>query len=102
VVLVDVTAAWCLTCKLNHAAVLDRAPVAGWLFGSGVVAMRADWTRPDPEVTAYLQSFHRYGVPFDAVYGPRRSDGVPLPELLTAGAVKAAFDQAAAPAVAAK
>ena len=33
VVFVDVSAAWCLTCKVNEAAVLDRAPVAGRLFG---------------------------------------------------------------------
>ncbi|MGH7061191.1 MAG: thioredoxin family protein, partial [Stellaceae bacterium] len=68
-VFVDVTAAWCLTCKVNEAAVLDRERVARRLFGPGVVAMRADWTRPDPAVTAYLESFGRYGVPFDAVYG---------------------------------
>ena len=69
-VLVDVTAAWCLTCKVNELAVLDRAPVLDRLRDPGVVAMRADWTRPDPAITAYLQSFGRYGVPLDVVYGP--------------------------------
>ena len=34
-VFVDVTAAWCLTCKVNEAAVLDRDPVARRLFGPG-------------------------------------------------------------------
>ena len=48
VVFVDVTAAWCLTCKVNELTVLDRAPVADRLRAPGVVAMRADWTRPDP------------------------------------------------------
>jgi len=95
-VFVDVTAVWCLTCKVNEAAVLDREPVASRLFGRGVVAMRGDWTRPDPVLTRYLQSFGRYGVPFDAVYGPSRPDGEKLPELLTAGAVEKALDRAAA------
>ncbi len=95
-VFVDVTAAWCLTCKVNEAAVLDRKPVAGRLFGPGVVAMRGDWTRPDPALTRYLQSLGRYGVPFDAVYGPGRPDGEKLPELLTALAVERALDHAAA------
>ena len=73
-VFVDVSAAWCLTCKVNEAAVLDRAPVARRLFGPDVVAMRGDWTRPDPSLTRYLQSFGRYGIPFNAVYGPGRPE----------------------------
>ncbi len=95
-VFVDVSAAWCLTCKVNEAAVLDRAPVAGRLFGPDVVAMRGDWTRPDPPLTRYLQSFGRYGIPFNAVYGPGRPNGEVLPELLTSAAVEAALDRAAA------
>ena len=55
-VFVDVTAAWCLTCKVNEAAVLDREPVAGRLFGAGVVAMRGDWTRPDPALAAICRA----------------------------------------------
>ena len=95
VVFVDVTAAWCLTCKVNEAAVLDRDPVASRLAQPGVVAMRADWTRPEPRVTAYLQSFGRYGVPLDVVYGPARPDGEALPELLSAAAVLGAIERAA-------
>jgi suppressor for copper-sensitivity B len=95
-VFVDVTAAWCLTCKVNEAAVLDRNPVAGRLFGPGVVAMRGDWTRPNPALTRYLESFGRYGIPFNVVYGPGRPQGELLPELLSAGAVEQALDHAAA------
>ncbi len=101
-VFVDVGAAWCLTCKVNEAVVLDSDRVARRLSGPGVVAMRADWTRPDPAVTAYLESFGRYGVPFDAVYGPRRPDGEALPELLTTGIVEQALDRASAPGLAAR
>ena len=96
-VFVDVTAAWCLTCKVNEAAVLDRDPVAGRLANTGLVAMRADWTRPEPQITAYLQSFGRYGVPLNVVYGPARPDGEALPELLSSSAVLAAMERAMAP-----
>jgi suppressor for copper-sensitivity B len=91
VVFVDVTAVWCLICKVNELTVLERPPVAGKLREPGVVAMRADWTRPDPAVTAYLQGFGRYGVPLDVVYGPGAPAGIALPELLTPGAVMEAF-----------
>ena len=93
--LVDVTAAWCLTCKVNELHVLGRAPIAARLHAPGVVAMRADWTRPDPEITAYLQSFGRFGVPMDVVYGPGAPDGIALPELLTQDAVADALRRAA-------
>ncbi|MGB3409346.1 MAG: protein-disulfide reductase DsbD domain-containing protein, partial [Jannaschia sp.] len=46
VVFVDVTADWCLTCKVNKRVVLEAAPVAGRLADAGVPALRADWTRP--------------------------------------------------------
>ena len=94
VVFVDVTAAWCLTCKANELAVLDRPPVAARLHDPGVIAMRADWTRPDPRIIAYLQSFGRYGVPLDVVYGPGAPQGIALPELLSAEAVMDAFQRA--------
>jgi suppressor for copper-sensitivity B len=101
-VFVDVTAAWCLTCKVNEAAVLDREPVASRLFGPRVIAMRGDWTRPDPALTRYLQGFGRYGVPFDAVYGPGRPNGELLPELLSSGAVERALERAGARGVASR
>ncbi|MDA8250690.1 MAG: protein-disulfide reductase DsbD family protein [Rhodospirillales bacterium] len=96
IVFVDVTAAWCLTCKVNELTVMDRAPVADRLRAPGTVAMRADWTRPDPVIAAYLQRFGRYGVPLDVVYGPGAPDGIALPELLTREAVMDAFRRAGA------
>jgi suppressor for copper-sensitivity B len=95
VVLVDVTAAWCLTCKVNELAVLNRPPVSDRLRSPDVIAMRRDWTRADPAVTAYLQSFGRYGVPLDVVYGPGAPKGIALPELLTSDTVMDAFRRAA-------
>lgn len=95
VVFVDVTADWCLTCKANKALVLDRDPVVSALAAEGVTPMQADWTRPDPAISRYLESFGRYGIPFNAVYGPATPDGIVLPELLTPDVVMAALDDAA-------
>jgi suppressor for copper-sensitivity B len=93
-VFVDVTADWCITCKANKALVLDRPPVSTLLAAPGVVRMLADWTRPSDEIAAYLASFGRYGIPFNIVYGPGAPGGIPLPELLTPEAVRAAFVKA--------
>ena len=81
-VFVDVTADWCLTCKANKVAVLDREPVAGLLAAEDTVPMRADWTRPDPEIADYLAAHGRAGIPLNVVYGPGAPGGIALPELL--------------------
>jgi suppressor for copper-sensitivity B len=96
VVFVDVTAAWCLTCQVNEKLVLGAEPVASALRGAAVVAMRADWTRPDAGIAQYLQSFGRYGIPFYAVYGPNAPQGLPLAEIVTPDQVTQAIRKAGA------
>jgi suppressor for copper-sensitivity B len=93
-VLVDVTADWCLTCKVNKRLVLTVDPVAAALAAPGVTALQADWTRPDDEVSAYLRDNGRFGIPFNAVYGPGAPEGIVLPEILTAATVIAALEAA--------
>lgn len=93
-VFVDITADWCITCQVNKAVVLDRNPVKELLDDKSVVAMRGDWTRPDPTIAAYLQSFGRYAIPFNAVYGPAVPQGIALSELLGSAEVTAALHRA--------
>ncbi len=95
VVFVDVTADWCLTCKANKKFVLGREEIKERLFGPGVVPMQADWTNPDPVIAAFLQKYGRYGIPFNAVFGPGAPQGLVLPELLTPDAVRGGLDKAA-------
>ncbi len=95
VVFVDVTADWCLTCQVNKALVLNRGEVAARLDSAAVTAMKADWTKPDPTISAYLAGFGRYGIPFDAVYGPGAPAGIVLPEILTEERVLDAIRRAA-------
>ncbi|WP_029010474.1 protein-disulfide reductase DsbD family protein [Azospirillum halopraeferens] len=100
-VFVDVTADWCITCQANKKLVVERGAVARRLGpDGGVVAMRADWTKPDERIAAYLARHGRYGIPFNVVYGPGAPDGIALPELLSEGAVIDALDRAGATALA--
>ncbi len=82
-VLVDVTADWCITCKVNKALVFSDGPVADLMKHHKFIAMQADWTRPDTGIAHYLASFGRYGIPFNAIYGPNTPSGLALPELLS-------------------
>ncbi len=94
VVFVDVTADWCVTCHANRVWVIDSPEVARALAQPHTVAMMADWTRPNPRISDYLARNSRYGIPFNAVYGPGAPRGIVLSELLTKDAVLHALRQA--------
>jgi suppressor for copper-sensitivity B len=95
-VFVDVTADWCITCQVNKALVLNRDEFQKRLTSDKVIAMKADWTRPDAEISDFLASFGRFGIPFNVVYGPGAPEGIPLPEILTRASVMNAMDGASA------
>ena len=94
VVVVDVTADWCVTCKANKALVLDREPVVSALRADGIIAMQADWTRPSDVIARYLKANNRFGIPFNAIYGPGAPEGIILPEVLSTQSVLDAIEAA--------
>lgn len=94
VVVVDVTADWCVTCKANKALVLDREPVKSALQADRIVAMQADWTRPNDVIARYLKANNRFGIPFNAVYGPGAPEGIILPEVLSTQSILDAIEAA--------
>ena len=95
-VLVDFTANWCLTCKLNEKTSLDIDPVMQKLKDIKAVALKGDYTRQDPEITEELKRFESAGVPLVLVY-PREATKPPvkLPTVLTPSIVLNALDAAA-------
>ncbi|WP_449231444.1 protein-disulfide reductase DsbD family protein [Azospirillum doebereinerae] len=94
-VFVDVTADWCITCQANKKLVLNRGAVAARFDDPALIAMRADWTRPDEAIARFLADHGRYGIPFNIVYGPGAPQGIALPELLGETVVIEALDRAA-------
>ena len=94
IVLIDITADWCLTCKVNKVLVLDSEIIRNYVNRNKVIALRADWTNSDPIITAFLNRFLRYGIPFNIVFGPNAPQGIILPELLTKTAVLSALKKA--------
>ena len=87
-VFIDATADWCLTCKTNEAAVLNRDEFRRAMDSLGVALVKADWTRETPEVNALLRSMGKSGVPAYAIYpAGDASKQIVLPELLTTAAI---------------
>jgi thiol:disulfide interchange protein len=89
-VLVDVTAAWCLTCKVNARVAFAPASMQQFFREKNITIMVADWTSSAPEITAYLTRFGRNGVPL-YVYYPPQGDPRVLPQLLTPSVVREAL-----------
>nr|NUR37666.1 thiol:disulfide interchange protein [Sphingomonas sp.] len=81
-VFVYFTADWCLTCKVNEAAAIDRSDVRDAFKRAGVQVLAADWTNGDPAITRFLESRGRAGVPLYLWYAPGRP-AEELPQVLT-------------------
>lgn len=86
-VLVDLTAAWCVTCKVNERLVLQTQDVADALKATNTVYMVGDWTNQDAEISRYLQLYGRSGVPLYVYYGGGNGEPKVLPQILDKAAV---------------
>ena len=81
-VFVYFTADWCLTCKANEAAAIDRDEVRDAFRKAGVKVLAGDWTNGDPAITRFLESRGRAGVPLYLWYSPGK-EPEELPQILT-------------------
>lgn len=83
VVLVDITADWCLTCKFNKIRVLHDPEIMRLLKNGTIIGLRADLTKHNEEIVEFMKSKNRFAIPFNAVYGPNAQEGLLTSELLS-------------------
>jgi len=86
-VLVDLTAAWCVTCKVNEMGALADPDVVKAFKDTGTIYMVGDWTNQDARISHYLGLYGRSGVPLYVYYGAQNAKPQVLPQLLQAGDV---------------
>ncbi len=88
-VFVEMTASWCITCKINHAVAINIETTKNLFSTKKIRYFIGDWTNYDGEITTYLESFGRNGVPIYVYYpapdpqSGERSEPVLLPQILT-------------------
>jgi thiol:disulfide interchange protein/DsbC/DsbD-like thiol-disulfide interchange protein len=82
-VFVNMTASWCVTCLVNERVVLSSGAVRQAFAQRGVTYLKGDWTRQDAEITAFLRSQGRDGVPLYVMYPPAGGSPTVLPQILT-------------------
>jgi thiol:disulfide interchange protein DsbD len=97
-VFVNLTAAWCITCRVNELNALSSDAVAAAFRTYDVVYLKGDWTLRDPQITRLLAAYGRNGVPLYLIFPPHAARGVVLPQLLSEEMVIRALSAAALPA----
>lgn len=101
-VFVDFTAKWCLICQANH-LVLMTNNVEREMLEHGVVRMKADWTKSDPAITAYLKKYGRNSVPLYLLFdGNKDAQPQILPQVLTQDVLVDAVNRINSPIVEAR
>ena len=95
-VFVNLTADWCITCKVNERVSMNSA-FKQKAKENNIVLLKGDWTNPDPEITALLEKYNRNGVPLYLMY-PAKVNGKAevLPQVLSMNSVVDAMDRAIA------
>jgi thiol:disulfide interchange protein DsbD len=94
-ILVNFTAAWCVTCQVNERVVFADPAVGRAMRESGVVYLVADWTNRDGAIAKALEAEGRIGVPLYLLYDAKGDAPRVLPQLLTPELVIHALQDAA-------
>jgi thiol:disulfide interchange protein len=84
-VLLYFTADWCLTCKVNEKAAIERSEVQLSFKAKNIAVMVGDWTNGDAAIGRFLESHGRSGVPLYLYYPADGSAPRELPQVLTMG-----------------
>ena len=94
IVYVDFTARWCATCQVNK-RVYKQDDVAKALTQSGVVLLKADWTKKDAVIAEELRKYGRTGIPLNVFLKAGQTPAI-LSEALTGTEILAALKDVAA------
>ncbi|ONG53542.1 cytochrome C biogenesis protein, partial [Pseudoroseomonas deserti] len=82
-VFVNMTAAWCITCKVNERVALQSDGVRKAFEAGNIAYLKGDWTDGGPAIAAVLRAHGREGVPLYLVYPAGGGAPVVLPQILT-------------------
>ena len=58
-----------------------------------MILIRGDWTLPDKKIESFLNSFNRFGVPFNVFFSYNLPEGIVMSEILTKKAIKEALNK---------
>ncbi len=89
-VYIDFTAKWCATCQVNKKRAYTRE-VVDLIHKKGVITLKGDKTKPNPEIEKALEKYGRTAIPVNVLLAPGK-EPVILPELLSPSDVIGALE----------
>ncbi|MCX8135313.1 MAG: protein-disulfide reductase DsbD family protein [Roseococcus sp.] len=95
-VFVNLTAAWCISCKVNERIAIHTEATQQAMRAANIAQLTGDWTRGDAAITALLREHGRDGVPLYLLYPAGGGPPAVLPQILTEGMLRAAIAEASA------
>lgn len=94
-VMVDFTADWCPTCKVNLALAINTPRVKEVVERNGIVPLLADWSDRGPVIKAKLNELNSDSIPLMAIYpGDKAGEVIVLRDLLLESQVVNALESA--------
>ncbi len=96
-VLVDFTADWCLTCKLNLKRAINTDKVKAVVESNGIIPLLADWTNRDNDIKQAIEALGSRSIPLLAIYlAGKPNDPILLRDLISQEQLLEALQQAGA------
>jgi thiol:disulfide interchange protein len=93
-VMIDFTANWCMNCQYNKVTVLHSKRIMDLVRKKNVITMKADLTRPDPQIESLMANLGSRSVPFLAVFpGDKPFEPVVMRDLINKGALMSVLTQ---------
>jgi thiol:disulfide interchange protein len=93
-VMVDFTAKWCLTCKMNLRWAIDTRNVHEVIKANEVVPLLADWTDGSQEISDTLKALDSKSIPVLAIFPAGSTEPIILRDLLSESEVLEALKKA--------
>jgi thiol:disulfide interchange protein DsbD len=89
--IVNVTASWCMTCKINDIVTFQDSSVQNYLADNNISYIRLDWSKRNEEIRQYLARFDRVGIPLYVYYSENSQPRV-LPQIVLPDDIKSLIE----------
>lgn len=91
IVIINISADWCLTCKYNKINLLNSKKIRELTRKKNILYIEGDMTHKNDTLIQIIKDHGRIGIPFTIILGPMNREGVVLSEIPSAEEVREAI-----------
>ena len=83
IIFVNITADWCITCKINKFLVLNSKIIHKFFNENNIITIKADYTESNQNIYNLLKYVNRFAIPTYIIFSKKNPNGIVLKEILT-------------------